>query len=111
MISESIRSDNLASIRFAQDVLLEFKQKNISEGINAQQALWLHHRASSWTCAVGGSSFNVNLLAMAAVGDIEAIYVALAHGVPDDMTLAYHWMSQQRVDWLKSRIAAHMGWS
>ena len=103
-------ADNEAKKKFASDLLLEFKQMNLNDGINAVQALWLHHRARNLEVIVGGVPMTVDVLNMAIVGDIEAAYVALGNCTADDMTQSYHWFNQTRIDWMKNKIAAYMGW-
>jgi hypothetical protein len=110
MITPGQRADNEVKKRFAQDLLIEFKQQNLDDGITAQQALWLHHRARNLEVVVGGVPMTVDILNMAIVGDIEAAYVALLNCTPDDMSETFHWFNQSRIDFLKNSIAVFMGW-
>jgi hypothetical protein len=104
-------ADAEANKRFAQNLLLDFRQMNLDSGINAAQALWLHHRAKAFDINVSGVPMQVDLLNMAMVGDVEAAYIALNYAVPDDMSQPHHWLSQERINFLKNAIAVYMGWA
>lgn len=110
-ITEGQKADNEAKKKFAQDLLIEFKQLNLDAGINSVQAIWLHHRSRNLDVVVGGVAMTVDIMNMAIVGDVEAAYVALDYCTPDDMTQSHHWFNQERVDWLKTKIAIFMGWA
>jgi hypothetical protein len=110
-ITESQKADNLSNRVFAQDLLIEFKQKNITEGMNAPQALWLHHRTRAWDVNFMGKTYTVDLMNMCQSGDLETVYISLAYGIIDDMSQSYHWLNQTRVDFLKNAISKQLGWS
>ena len=103
-------ADTISNKEFAQNLLIDFRQMNLDDGINAQQALWLHHRSRALDVVVGGQPMVVDVLNMAMVGDIEAAFVALSSCIPDDMSQPYHWFNQSKIDWLKNKIAEQMGW-
>lgn len=105
------KADNLSNRTFATDLLIEFKQKNIDEGMNATQALWLHHRTRAWPVTFMGMTYTVDLMNMCQSGDLETVYISLAYGSIDDMSMPYHWFNQARVDWLKLAIAKQLGWA
>lgn len=108
------RSDNKALREFAEDFMLAFKQKNLSEGINITQALWLHQRFRVWDVSLpvemGGFSFQVDLMNMVVAGDIETAVVALMYGAPDDMSQPYHWFNAERHGWCVAQLSAWLGW-
>jgi hypothetical protein len=111
MITSQQLADNNSKKDFANMMLIRFKQMNIDAGINAVQANWLHHRARALETFIPNSPvMTVDVLNMALAGDIEAAYVALSYCQADDMTQAHHWLSQERVDFLKTEIAIFMGW-
>lgn len=107
----SYRADNESSKEFGTRLMNAFKQKNLSEGINAGQALWLHSRlrALQVNCP-GVEPCQVDILNMALSGDLEAGALALMFCVPDDMSQPYHWFSQERIDWILAQLKTQLGW-
>jgi len=103
-------ADLNSGIEWAKSLMAEFKQKNIDEGINAAQALWLHHRIRAWECTFSGVNYTVDIVNMAASGDITTSCLALIYGTPDDMTQPYHWLSAERLAWLVAQMKAYLGW-
>lgn len=87
-----------------RDFLLRFKLKNISEGVTWPQALWLHQRVKSWHVQTPIGSFEVDLMNIILSGDLEAAIICLRHGLPDDMTSPFHWVTQERIDWCISEL-------
>lgn len=108
--SISIRSDDNSRREFSRNLMQDFKLKNIEEGVDASQALWLHHRARAWDVNFNGLTVSVDLINMAYSGDIETTYIALAYGTPDDMSQPHHVWSQERIDYLKLEMAKYLGW-
>lgn len=86
--------------KIAEDLLQEWKVRNVAGGINAGQALWLHHRLRAMSVTLppqmGGLSFTIDLLNLVVSGDLEVAHVALAFCAPDDMSMPYHWISAER---------------
>lgn len=104
-------ADNEGRAKFGRLLMLAFKQKNISEGITAGQAIWLHSRMREYTVNFPGQpTCKVDILNMALSGDIEAGCLALMYGVPDDMSEAHHWVSADRVNWLVTQCKGFLGW-
>lgn len=95
---------------FAAKIFAEFKQKNKDEGISDIQALWLHHRTKAWSISYKGYNFTVDLMNMGLSGDIETACLTLMSGQPDDMTQPYHWMNQERINFLVTEMKAFLGW-
>jgi len=110
------KADNQARKDFGENLMLAFKQKNISEGIQWYQALWLHSRIREWKVtlppALGGAVMYVDLINMLTVsGDIETTCLAIMYGEPDDMSSPLHWCSGERLTWLSDQMKAWLGWS
>jgi hypothetical protein len=110
------KADNQARKDFGENIMLAFKQKNISEGIQWYQALYLHSRIREWKVtyppALGGSVIYVDLINMLTVsGDIETTCLAIMYGEPDDMTQVYHWCSAERLNWLRDQLKIWLSWS
>lgn len=107
---------------FGSKLMLAFKQKNLSEGIQWYQAMHLHGRIRNWQVnmpsalltALGGvpdPGVSVDLVNIIVAGDMETASLALTYGVADDMTSPFHWASQERLDWLNSQIKTWLGWA
>lgn len=107
-------ADNLSRQRFGQQLLLAFKQKNMSEGINGYQALHLHSRIREWVTtlppAYGSVIIKVDLMNMMLSGDIETSCLAIMLGTPDDMSSPIHWCSPDRMNWLVGQMKKWLGW-
>lgn len=119
--NSSYRADLEARRKFGSDVMLAFKQKNISEGIQWYQAQWLHSRMREWQinmppallAAMGGVPdpvIKVDLVNIIVAGDIETASLALTYGVPDDMTSPFHWASAERLAWMNTQLKTWLGW-
>lgn len=109
------KSDNEARRQFGHDLMLAFKQKNISEGIQWFQAIHMHARFRAWNvqmpAELGGSVETVDLLNMILSGDIETACLSAIYGVPDDMTSPLHWVSADRMAWTIEQMKNWLGWS
>jgi len=110
------KADNQARKDFGENLMLAFKQKNISEGIQWYQALWLHTRIREWKVTLpsqlGGSVLYVDLINMLTVsGDIETTCLAVIYGEADNMSSPLHWCSQDRLDWLRDQMKLWLGWA
>lgn len=95
---------------YSDKLLDRFKQRNLSQGINALQALWMHHRVRALSITVGGVPMVIDLLNMAVSGDVEMACIALQYTAPDDMTMPYHWLNQERLNFLINDMKAFLGW-
>lgn len=120
--NSSYVSDLQARREFGSKLMLAFKQKNLSEGIQWYQALHLHGRIRNWQInmpsalltAMGGvpdPGIHVDLANIIVAGDMETASLALTYGVADDMTSPFHWASQARLGWLNSQIKTWLGWA
>lgn len=105
------KGDYFANVEFARALFMEFKQKNKDEGINIYQAMHMHHRMRALNVNMGGFETVQDIINMGASGDIETACVCLQYCQPDDMTQAYHWLSQDRLNYLVSRMKEHLGWA
>jgi hypothetical protein len=103
--------DYESGVVFARKIFMEYKQKNKDEGINGAQAIWLHHRVRAWQVNFRGIPYTVDLINMAASGDLETACLSLMYGQPDDMTQPYHWFTQERIDCLVTEIKGFLGWA
>lgn len=98
--------------QYAEDLLERFKKKNISEGINALQAINMQAKVRALPVTFMGHSVTVDLLNCAISGDIEVAVLSLLYCTDiDDMSQPYHWLSQARVDWLVADMKNFLGWA
>lgn len=95
---------------YATDLLERFKTKNITEGINAFQGLWMHHRMRAADINFYGTAYTIDVLNLAISGDIEIACLTLQNMVPDDMSLSKHWLNSDRINWLVADMKAFLGW-
>lgn len=109
------KADNEARRDFGINLMLAFKQKNISEGIQWYQAIHMHSRFRAWDVqlppALGGGIETVDLLNMILSGDIETACLSAQFGQPDSMTSPVHWISPERLAWTIDQMKAYLGWS
>lgn len=122
------KADNESRRKFGGELMLAFKQKNISEGMQWFQAIHLHSRIKKWKVnyptpaqfphpayssignVIGGTSDEVDLFNMIAGGDIETACFSLMYGENDAMDLPHHWISEERRQWIVSQMKAWLGW-
>lgn len=95
---------------YAEDLLSRFKKRNISDGINAAQGLWMHHRMRANDITFGGQSRTIDVLNLAISGDIEIACLTMIYTTPDDMSQSYHWLSSARIGWLVADMKSFLGW-
>lgn len=111
----SYKADNVGRREFGQNLMLAFKQKNISEGIQWYQAIHMHARMRAWDVTLpaqlGGSVETVDCLNMILAGDIETACLSAIYGAADDMSSPLHWLSQERLDWLIAQMKGFLGWA
>jgi hypothetical protein len=97
--------------RYADNLLERFKFKNISEGINAVQGLHMHHRMRACAINFYGVPLTIDVLNLAVSGDIEIACLTIMNTTADDMSQPYHWLSQERLNWLVADMKSFLGWS
>ncbi len=116
---KAISSANTASLKmsiidkkkYADDLLERFKNKNIVEGINAVQGMWMHSRMRAVSFTFYGLPVIVDILNMAVSGDVELACLALMYTTPDDGSAAYHWLTQERINWIVADMKGFLGWA
>lgn len=96
--------------QWAEEIIEEMKKDNLKEGINALQALWVHHRMRALSVTVSGVPFVIDLLNLVVSGDLEVAYVALGACSPDSMDQPYHWLSSEKIAAYRLKIAKKLGW-
>lgn len=95
---------------FADSMLEKFKKKNINEGITAAQGMWMHQLLRAYQCTFQGEQRTLDIMNLAVSGDLEIACLALIYGQTDDMSEPYHWMSEERKQWLINELKTFLGW-
>ena len=98
---------------FSDDLMQRMKQKNILEGLDSiDQAAWIHHRLrkTDFTLSDETTVVQIDVMNLVISGDMETAEFVLGQMVPDDMTEAYHWLNQERIDWIRNEIRTYLGW-
>lgn len=96
---------------YADDLIERLKARNISQGINALQGMWMHHRMRANEITFMGLPVTIDLMNLVISGDIEIACLTLMYTTPDDMTMPYHWWNADRINWLIADMKAYLGWS
>jgi hypothetical protein len=96
---------------FCENLMDRLKIINVSQGINIGQALWFHHRARALSVSYNGENYTIDLLNLVISGDVETACIVLMNAIPDDMTESYHWLSQERINWIVGEIKTYLGWA
>lgn len=96
---------------YAEDLIERFKFRNISDGINALQAMHMHHRMRALNITFYSVPLTLDLLNMVVSGDVEVACLALMSATPDDMSAPYHWLNAERIAWLVADMKNYLGWA
>jgi hypothetical protein len=105
-VSEKTQEQN---INFGRTLLHDFMRKNIIEGMNIKQSLWVFARFEEFTISCDFGSKRVDFFKMFQSGAIPTAYYCLSQVAPDTMTETYHWLNQERLDWIKVQIQGYLG--
>jgi len=97
-------------IKFAQDLMGQLKFKNLNEGINAVQGFWMHQKVRAMPVTFYGMTFTIDLMNLVVSGDIELACLALMNTTPDAMNMPFHWLSQDRINWIVGKLKSYLGW-
>lgn len=95
---------------WADDFMQRFKKKNLLENINGMQALWVHHRLRALPVNFTGMDFTIDLLNLVVSGDLECACLALMNTPPDAMDQPFHFLSQERLDWIVKELKDYLHW-
>ena len=102
-------SDQQASINFTQSLLREWMLQNTLEGMSIIQSCWVFSRFENIELTFPFGSKKVDLFKMFMSGAIPTLYYCLLKVQPDNMSESYHWVTQARLDWVKTRLETHLG--
>jgi len=102
------------NLEFSLNLIQRMKERNILQGLSSiDQASWIHHRLrkTPFILSDGTTEVFIDLLNLVISGDVETAYVVLGQMQADDMTQPYHWLNQERIDWMRNEIAVYLGWA
>ena len=102
-------SDQEAALKFTQKLLRDWMRRNTIEGMTIQQSLWVFARFEEFKITIDGMEKKIDLFKMFQAGAIPTLYYNLLRIVPDDFTKPYHWITQQRINWILEQIENHIG--
>ena len=108
---ESLKLSIKQRREYADDLIERLKFKNISEGINALQAMCMHHKMRALSVTFYGVPMTLDILNMVVSGDIEVACLSLMNCTPDDMSQPFHWLNQDRVNWIVADMKQYLGWA
>lgn len=94
---------------FKKRNLAFFVENNIPNDLAIMMSLHVHHRLRAVSLNVGGVDFVIDVLNLVISGDLETAYVVLSYMQADDMSMPYHFLSQEVIDLLKVSIAERVG--
>ena len=97
------------NINFGKQLLHDWMRKNTLEGMNVKQSLWVFSRFEQFTISCDFGEKHVDLFKMFQSGALPTVYYCILQVQPDTMTEDYHWLTQERLDWVKEKIEAHLG--
>lgn len=97
---------------FADDMMQRMKEKNLLEGLSSiDQAAWVHHRLRKTDYTLdAGLTIQIDVMNLVISGDIETAEKVLGQMAPDDMSQPYHWLNQDRINWIRNEIRTFLGW-
>lgn len=116
IMNEALQRAVKDSRAIADDIIENFKHANLSYFILNQvpnnlailMSLHVHHRLRAVEVNIGGIPFTIDVMNLVVSGDLETAYVVLSYMTPDDMTMPYHFLSQERIDILKGLISSRV---
>ena len=97
------------NIAFGQKLLHDWMRKNTLEGMSVKQSIWVFSRFEDFEVQCDFGSKKVDLFKMFYSGALPTVYFCLLQVAPDPMTEDYHWLTQERIDWVKEQIEEFIG--
>ena len=103
------QASQAASIAFGDKLMHDWMRQNQIEGITIEQSAWVFSRFEEYQVNFGAGLKHIDMFKLFLSGAIPTAYYAILGVAPDDMTQSYHWLTQARLDWVKSQIEAYLG--
>jgi hypothetical protein len=100
-----------AKKEFCELAMDEFVQKvNYEWGANPFQSFWIADRLKNVELTLPtGVVVGINTADICWAGYSEMLYMTFSKMTPDDMTQPYHFLNQERIDWLKNKFGELLG--
>jgi hypothetical protein len=108
-VLEATRPDQDAAVDFSTQLLRDWMRQNTIDGMNIYQSLWMFSRFESLQIQFPWGPAHVDLFKMFQSGAVPTLYYVLLRTQPDVMDQPQHWLTQARIDWVKSRVAEYLG--
>lgn len=102
------RTSQEVNLNFGNQLLNDWMRKNIIEGMNIKQSLWVFSRFEDFYIDCDFGSRKVDIFKMFRSGAIPTAYFCLLQVDVDPMTEDYHWITQERIDWVLSQIEDYL---
>jgi hypothetical protein len=102
-------SDREFEIIFANNLLKEWIIKSNLNNISIEQKLWTYSRLENFSLKFNEVTIKLNLIKLFQLGEIETLYYCLLKLEPDPMTENFHFIKQEDIDWLTSKIESWIG--
>jgi hypothetical protein len=106
---EMAKNTQQQNIEFGQQLLQDWMRKNSLEGMTIDQSLWVFSRFEALYLDLPWGNSRIDLFKLFQAGALPTLYYCLFKITPDDMTESYHWVTSERIDWVKERVANHIG--
>ena len=106
---ESLRKTQKENIAFGQKLLHDWMRKNTLEGMTIKQSLWVFSRFEEFEIACDFGYKKVDIFKMFNSGALPTAYFCILQVEPDPMTEDYHWLTQERIGWVKEQIEEFIG--
>lgn len=106
---EVSRENQEAAIEYGSRVIKDWMRKNSLEGISIVQSLWVFSRLEEISVGFPFGTKHVDIFKMLQGGALASSYYCLLAVAPDDMTQPYHWVTSDRLNWMKQELAIYLG--
>lgn len=108
---QALYTDLINRETFCRKIMVYFKMQNLLAGLNASQGLYVHSRLRRIVFTYSdGVVYNIDLLNLVVSGDLELAYIVLSYMTPDDGSQPYHWLTSDKINYLRTEIAKYLGW-
>ena len=104
-------SQQEAAITYCKSVYREMVIRNVQDGINIIQSTYLFSRFEQYEYTIPGTdkTVKVDLFKLFETGAIPTLYYHLLRVQPDDMTQPYHFLTEERLNWLRQKFRDWLG--
>ena len=109
LLMASTQPDQESALIFTTKLLKDWMRKNTIEGMSIQQSVWVFSRFEEFTVVINGQTRKVDIFKMFSSGAIPTLFYCLLKVQPDPMTEPYHWVTQERINWVLNELETWLG--